>query len=52
MSELPFLFANLAAAAILWVNPAPAADKRPLPSGPQSDGAFRKVIGVQITEGI
>jgi cytochrome c len=44
MSKLPFLFAHLAVAAILWANPAPAANKPPLPSGPQTDGAFRKVI--------
>ncbi len=44
MIRLPFVFACLAAAALLWVNPALAADKPPLPSGPQTDGAFRKVI--------
>jgi len=44
MSKLLFGFASLAAAAFLRVTPAPAADKPPLPSGPQTDGEFRKVI--------
>ena len=44
MSSLPFVFASLAAGAILWVNLAPAADKPPLPSGPQTDRPYRKVI--------
>jgi cytochrome c len=43
MTKLPFLFA-IPAAAVLWVNPLAAADKPPIPSGPQTDGAFRKVI--------
>jgi hypothetical protein len=36
MSELPFAIAGLAAAAILCVSPALAADKPPIPSGPQT----------------
>ena len=44
MRKLPFVFAGLAAAAILWANLASAAGKPPLPSGPQTDGPFRKVI--------
>jgi len=44
MSKLPFLLASLTAAAILRVIPGGAADKPPLPSGPQTDGGYRKVI--------
>ena len=44
MSKLRFVFPSLAAAAILQVTPASAANKPPLPSGPQTDGEFRKVI--------
>ena len=44
MIKVPFVLASLAAATIPWVNAAPAADKPPIPSGPQTDGAFHKVI--------
>jgi len=44
MSKLFFLSASLVAAVSLSVNPAFAADNPPAPSGPQTDGAFRKVI--------
>ena len=43
MTKLPFLWL-VPAAAVLWINPLPAADKPPIPSGPQTDGVFRKVI--------
>src|SRR2546422_258451 len=39
-----FPSAGLASAACLFVNLALAADNPPLPSGPQTDGPFRKVI--------
>src|SRR6266496_912441 len=44
MSKLSFPFASVAAAALLSVNSASAADKTPIPSRPQTDGAFRKVL--------
>src|SRR5947208_35882 len=44
MSKMFSVSASLAAAANLFVNPARAADHSPVPSGPQTDGAFRKVI--------
>src|SRR5262245_8346929 len=44
MSQPLFLCAPVAAAALLWVNLAISAGNPPVPSGPQTDGAFRKVI--------
>jgi hypothetical protein len=45
MIKSPFFSASLAAAACVFlVNLAFGADTPPLPSGPQTDGPFRKVI--------
>jgi hypothetical protein len=45
MIQSPFLSTSLAAAACVFcVHLASAADNPPLPSGPQTDGPFRKVI--------